>query len=72
MSRKNYVLAKEIANTLNEINHNTFTETEIKEGIKEYMYMLENEKYAILNVLHDELINGNKSVKELTKKVLAY
>lgn len=72
MDRRAYMLARKIVNKLNEINNNTFNECEIEEGIKEYVYMLTNEKHEVLNVLKDEINNGNKEVLELVKEVLAF
>lgn len=72
MDRRAYMLARKIVNELNEINNNTFNECEIEEGIKEYAYMLKNEKHEVLNVLQTEIQNGNKKVLELVKEVLAF
>ena len=41
------ILATEIANTFNTINNNMFTKNEINEAIKEYQYLLINEKSNI-------------------------
>lgn len=71
LDRKN-ILAKEIAEIMNEINNFTFTEKELEESTNEYAYMLVNEKYTILNTLQIELDNGNKKVIGLIKKILAF
>lgn len=72
MNKKTYALAKEIANTFNSINNNMFTKNEIKEAIKEYMYLLTNEKSILLNAIKEELSNGNKDILPLANKVLAF
>lgn len=75
ISKKTYLLAKEIADTMNEINNNKFTEDEIKEGIREYEYMLDNnEKHKILNLLNEEIKSGGNSPEliSLSEKVLAF
>jgi hypothetical protein len=71
-SNKLTQLAQEIANTFNEINNFTFTQTELQDCIKDIEYQLLNEKYIILNAIKEEIANGCDELKELVQKVLAF
>lgn len=71
MSKKK--LIKEIAQYLNEINHNSFTDEELKEFTNDYLYMIKNNDIeTIINTLQDEYNNSNEKrvlqfIKELEK-----
>lgn len=66
-----YNLSKNIANKLNEINHNVFTKSEVMATIKDYMYMiLSNDKDQIIDTLQDEITNGNYEVANLYNDLL--
>lgn len=66
-----YKLVKEIIKYLNEINHNSFTDEELKEFTNDYLYMIENNDIkTIINTLQDEYNNSNDNkvlqfIKEL-------
>lgn len=72
--KKSYLLAKEISNYFNEINHNIFTASELREGTKQYMYFLNNEKDIVINAMYEEVINTNNDITVVTlyNKVLAF
>lgn len=58
MSKKK--LVKEIVQYLNEVNHNSFTDEELKEFTNDYLYMIENNDIkTIINTLRDEYNNSN-------------
>lgn len=55
-------LAKEIVQYLNEVNHNSFTDEELKEFTNDYLYMIENNDIkTIINTLQDEYKNSRDS-----------
>lgn len=60
MSKKK--LVKEIVQYLNEVNHNSFTDEELKEFTNDYLYMIENNDIeTIINTLQDEYKNSRDS-----------
>ena len=66
-------LVKDIVTYFMEINFFTFTDEEVKEGIKECYYMLDNCKEKILLILYDEYNNTKcNEVLELIDRVKAY
>jgi len=70
---KAITLSTELANTLNNINHNTFTQTELQESIQEYTFMLlHNDTTQIIETLESEISNGNMEVLPLYKSVLTF
>lgn len=64
-------LIKEIIKYLNEVNHNSFTDEELKEFTNDYLYMIENNDIEIIiNTLQDEYNNSNdKRVLQLIKEL---
>ena len=66
-------LVKDIVIYFMEINFFTFTDEEVKEGIKECYYMLDNCKEKILEILYNEYDNTeDNEVLELIYRVKAY
>jgi hypothetical protein len=70
-TNKAYELSLDIANFLNEVNHNTFTKREILTEIStEYQYQIENDNKQLLETLQDELTNSYGCSLEHTMKCL--
>lgn len=64
-------LIKEIIKYLNEVNHNSFTDEELKEFTNDYLYMIENNDIEIIiNTLQDEYKNSKDSkILQLIKEL---
>lgn len=64
-------LVKEIVQYLNEVNHNSFTDEELKEFTNDYIFMIENNDIEIIiNTLQDEYKNSKDSkVLQLIKEL---
>lgn len=70
-TNKAYELSLDIANFLNEVNHNTFTKQEILNEISvEYQYQIENDKTQLLETLENELTESYGSSLEHTMKCM--
>jgi len=72
-TKKAFTLSTEIANTMNEINNNSFSKVELNGFVKEYIQELtNNDTIQITEMLENELENGNMTILPLYKQVLQF